>query len=79
MDAAENTSRVDSRDAALTAYLDRESANGFRVETRSATQAIIVRGRRGFGLLRGHRAERRVLSVDEDGHVTARIAEPVRW
>lgn len=78
MDAAEHRGRAERRDAALTAYLDRESANGFSVETRSATQAIIVRGRRGWGILRAHRAERRVLSVDEHGHVTARVAEPVR-
>lgn len=63
----------------MTAHLERESANGFRVETRSEMQAIIVRSRSRWWLARAKRAERRVLSVDEEGHVTTRTAEPVRW
>jgi hypothetical protein len=66
-------SELDRRSAALTAYLERESAAGFRVETRSDRQAVIVRK----PLLR--RTERRVVSVDEDGNVTSQTAQPVRW
>jgi hypothetical protein len=64
---------LDLRAAALTAYLERESAAGFSVETRSERQAVIVRHPK----LR--RAERRVVSVDEHGNVTSQTAQPVRW
>lgn len=68
------------RTAALTAHLERESERGFVVETRSDTQAIVVRRRSRFArLIRPRGAERRVLSVDEHGEVTARTATPVRW
>jgi hypothetical protein len=63
----------------LTTQLEREAARGFAIETRSTTQAVIVRSRRGWRLLLPGQAERRVLSVDEDGRVTSRDAEPVRW
>jgi hypothetical protein len=69
---------VDRR-AALTAHLEREAANGFSVETRSATQAVIVRSGGGWRSLGRRPSERRVLSVDEHGDVTTREAEPVRW
>jgi hypothetical protein len=72
LDAADRT-------AALTAHLERESANGFSIETRSTTQAVIVRSRRKWRLLRGWLHERHVLSVDEDGQVTTRAADPARW
>lgn len=67
------------RPATLTAYLEREVDKGFSIETRTATQAVLVKSRRGWRLLRAGRAERRVVSVDEDGNVTIRAAEPVRW
>jgi hypothetical protein len=60
------------------AHLEREAAKGFSIETRSATLAVIVRSGRWWRLLRTRPAERRVLSVDENGHVTTRAAEPVR-
>jgi len=63
----------------LTTQLEREATRGFDIETRSTTQAVIVRSRRGWRLLLPRRAERRVLSVDENGRVTSRDAEPVRW
>ena len=75
---ARQVARVDRR-AALTAYLERAAAKGFSVETRSATQAVIARSRRGWRLLHVRPAERRVLSVDDAGHVTSRAAEPARW
>ena len=82
-EAAEETgtrqvTAVDRR-AALTTHLEREAARGFDIETRTATQAVIVRSRRGWRSLLARRAERHVLSVDESGHVTTRAAEPVRW
>lgn len=76
--SARQVAIVDRR-AALTAHLEREAAKGFTIETRSATQAVIVRSRRGWRLLRTRPAERQVLSVDENGDVTSRAAEPVRW
>jgi hypothetical protein len=74
---------VDPRSAALDAYLARQAAHGFRVETRSDAQAVIVRRRRLYFMLRWfahERAEERlVVSVDEHGEVDSLAAEPVRW
>jgi hypothetical protein len=73
----------DARRQALNAFLDDRTAQGFRVESRGDTQAIIVRPRRAFGVfdrVRGKRDDtRQVVSVDEHGVVTERPAEPVRW
>jgi hypothetical protein len=70
---------VVDRRAALTARLEREAANGFEIETRSATQAVIVRNRGGWRHLRRRSVDRRVLSIDEDGLVTTDTAQPLRW
>ena len=74
---------VDARSAALDVYLERQAAHGFRVETRSGVQAVIVRRYRLYFLLRlvaRARAEQRlVVSVDEHGEVASLAAEPVRW
>lgn len=43
---------ADSRAVALDAYLARQAAVGFRVETRSTIQAVIVRRHRLYFLLR---------------------------
>lgn len=67
------------RIAALAAHLEREVANGFSVETRSETHAVIGRLRRRWWLLGMGRAQRQVLSVDVNGHVETCAAEPVRW
>jgi len=72
----------DPRTIALSAFLDDRVADGFRIETRTDTHAIIVAPRRlvnGFGLARAGRERRQVVSVDEDGVVTTGPAEPVRW
>lgn len=73
----------DSRSQSLDAYLTRQAAHGFRVETRSGIQAVIVRRHRLHLVLRwiaSERAEQRlVVSVDQHGEVTSRAAEPVRW
>ena len=70
------------RSAALDAYLERRGADGYRVETRTAVQAVIVRRRWHIArrLARGSGAERRlVVSVDEHGEVSAVAAQPRRW
>jgi hypothetical protein len=74
--------RDDLRSAALDAYLERREADGYRVETRTPVQAVIVRRRwRIARKLSGRSgAERRlVVSVDEHGDVLAVAAEPRRW
>jgi hypothetical protein len=74
---------VDTRSAALDAYLTRRAAQGFRVETRSGIQAVIVRRHRLYFVLRWfareHAEERLVVSVDQHGEVASLAAEPIRW
>jgi len=71
------------RSAALDAYIARRAEQGFRVETRSGTQAVIVRRHRLYFILhwvaRGRAEERYVVSVDQHGEVASLAAEPVRW
>lgn len=72
----------DLRAAALDAYLGRQEAEGYRIETRTAVQAVIVRRRWDFArrFTRIGAGERRlVVSVDEHGEVSAVAAEPRRW
>jgi hypothetical protein len=73
----------DLRADALDAYLAQREADGYRVETRTAVQAVIVR-RRGWHvtrwLARSSGGEGRlVVSVDADGEISAAAAEPRRW
>ena len=74
---------ADTRSVALDAYIARRAGQGFRVETRSGVQAVIVRRHRLHLVLRWFapaRAEQRlVVSVDQHGEVTSLAAEPVRW
>jgi len=76
------SSRQAARYAALDAYLDDRRTEGYSVETRTESQAVIVRrDRLGFATLwlgRGG-ARRLVVSVDQDGAVTSIAAEPRRW
>jgi len=71
-----------ARAAALDAYLARRAAQGFRIETRSDIQAVIVRRHRLYFLLRWfarRRCEQRlVVSVDQHGEVDSLAAEPIR-
>lgn len=71
------------RAAALDAYIARRGAQGFRVETRSALQAVIVRRHPLYfamrWLARGRAEQRFVVSVDEHGEVAALRAQPLRW
>jgi hypothetical protein len=74
---------ADARSVALEAYIARRGAQGFRVETRSGLQAVIVRRHPLHFVLRWiarERAEQRfVVSVDEHGEVAAQPAQPLRW
>jgi hypothetical protein len=78
-----NSQEANARRAALDVYLARRAVQGFRVETRSGIQAVIVRRHRLHFILRRFapaRAEQRlVVSVDQHGAVTSRTAEPARW
>ncbi len=70
------------RKDALTAFLEAKIGDGFRIETRTDTHAIIVasgRGRPFIDRLRKPKTpERHVISVDEHGGVTMAPAEPLR-
>lgn len=74
---------TEARSAALDAYLAQRGAQGFRVETRTGVQAVIVRRHPLHFALRWlakDRAEQRfVISVDEHGEVAAVPAQPLRW
>ncbi len=74
---------ADVRSAALEAYITTQSKQGFRIETRSATQAVIVRRHRlhffARWVARGIADERLVVSVDEHGAIVAVPAQPLRW
>lgn len=77
------TEASDARSAALDEYIARRTAQGFRVETRSAAQAVIVRRHPLYFALRwfarGTAEQRLVVSVDQHGEVAALAAQPVRW
>jgi hypothetical protein len=77
------TGAADARSAALDAYIAKRATQGFRVETRSDRQAVIVRRHRLYFLLRwfGHEwAEQRlVVSVDQHGEIAAVAAQHRRW
>lgn len=72
-----------ARLVALDAHLAQRAGQGFRVETRSGIQAVIVRRHRLHFVLRwvapGRAEQRLVVSVDQDGEVTSLAAERVRW
>ena len=72
----------DLRTAALDAYLARQEAAGYRIETRTPVQAVIFRRRWDFArrFTRTGAGERRlVVSVDEHGEVSVVAAERRRW
>lgn len=74
---------ADLRSDALDAYIARKVAHGFRVETRTGAQAVIVRRHPLYFVLhlfaRGLAEQRYVISVDQHGEVASLEAEPVRW
>jgi len=68
-----------TRKQALDAFLDQKVAEGYVIETRTDTHAII--SQRPTGLKRftsGADPGRFVVEVDEDGSATMRAAEPRR-
>ena len=72
----------DLRVAALDAYLSRQEADGYRVETRTAVQAVILRQRWSWArrfTRTGVGQRRLVVSVDEHGEISAVAAAPRRW
>jgi hypothetical protein len=80
------TRALDDREAhrksALTEFLEARVREGYRVETRTDTHAIIApahRRRSFLDLLRKPKVPaRQVVSVDSEGEVSMRPAEPVR-
>ena len=75
-------SQEELRKDALTAFIDELVREGYRIETRTDTHAIIAPAHQRksfFARLRRPKAPaRQVISVDEDGEVSMRPAEPLR-
>ena len=75
-------SQEELRKDALTAFIEARVREGYRIETRTDTHAIIAPAGRVRSLLDRLRAPkapaRQVISVDEEGNVTMRDAEPLR-
>ena len=68
-----------TRKHGLDSFLGEKIAEGFTVETRTDTHAIIFRRPRGLRRFSsGDDPGRFVVEVDEDGHATMRPAEPRR-
>jgi hypothetical protein len=68
-----------TRKAGLDAFLDQKLAEGFVIERRTDTHAIVFRRVRGLRrLTSGADPGRFVVEVDEDGRATMRPAEPRR-
>jgi len=68
-----------TRKDGLDAFLDEKVVEGFTIETRTDTHAIIFRQPRGIRRLTGGDDPGRfVVEVDEDGRATMRPAEPRR-
>ncbi len=78
-----SNAQEDIRKNALTAFLDARVAEGFRVETRTDTHAIIApaHARRAFldRFRKPKESARQVISVDQQGEVTMAPAEPLRF
>jgi hypothetical protein len=72
-----------ARSDALTAFLNQKTNAGYIIESRTATQAIIVRKHWPLCLLDRFRPgtgqRREVVSVDEAGRINSIAAEPWRW
>jgi len=68
------------RENALDVFLERKAAEGFTIETRTETHAIITEAGQPFWrrVHRGGGFRRHVVRVDEDGAVTMSPAEPRR-
>jgi hypothetical protein len=78
---ARDESQENFRKDALTAFLETRVDEGFRIESRTPTQAIVVPARSWSLLARFRKADspgRQVVQVDVDGQVTMSPAEPLR-
>ena len=70
---------IGTRKDGLDAFLEEKLTEGFTVETRTNTHAIIFRRPKGLRrFTSGDDPGRFVVEVDEDGRVTMREAEPRR-
>jgi hypothetical protein len=68
-----------TRRDALDAFLDQKVDEGYKIETRTDTHAIIARRPKGLKrFTSGADPGRYVVEVDEDGSATMRPAEPRR-
>ena len=67
-----------TRKDGLDAFLDERIAEGFTIETRTDTHAIVSRKPKGLRRFTGDDPGRYVVEVDEDGVATMRPAEPRR-
>jgi hypothetical protein len=79
-DREANAAREEQRRDALDAFLEAKVAAGYRIETRTATQAVIAPTGARSVLSRFRRSDqgRQVVSVDDRGTVTVSAAEPLR-
>ncbi|HJX53312.1 MAG TPA: hypothetical protein VJ801_11145 [Polyangia bacterium] len=69
----------EDRKDALSSFLEARVAEGFRVESRTATQAIIVSPEGLLGRFRrAKERERQVVVVNEQGEVSMTPAQPLR-
>jgi hypothetical protein len=81
VDTRPNAAQEELRRDALSAFLETKIADGYRVETRTGTQAIVApTGARSLlGKFRRSSGQgRQVISVDDQGEVTVAPAEPLR-
>jgi hypothetical protein len=67
-----------TRKDGLDAFLDEKIVEGFTIETRTDTHAIIFRRAKGLRRFRSDDPGRFVVEVDVDGRATMREAEPRR-
>ena len=71
--------REGTRRHGLDAFLEQKLAEGYVIETRTDTHAIVARRPKGLKrFTRGADPGRYVVEVDEDGTATMRPAEPRR-
>jgi hypothetical protein len=80
---APSDSQEEARKEALNRFLEARVAEGFRIETRTDTHAIVVSAASARSFLdrlrRVKTSERQVVSVNEHGEVTTSPAEPLRF
>lgn len=79
-DMADDIDPIGARKDGLDTFLEEKLAEGFTIETRTDTHAIIFRRPKGLRRFTGGDDPGRfVVEVDEDGRATMREAEPRRY